>query len=94
LDGTKVAANSEILYSLGVALIFVGMIIILISLTLLLVRSVKGTGKMKGGGAIIIGPFPIVFGTDKESLKTVLWLALALTIIVLVAMALLHLILK
>jgi uncharacterized protein (TIGR00304 family) len=92
--GTNVAATSETLYGLGIALILVGAIIILISLALLFLKSVKGERKVKGGGAIIIGPFPIIFGTDKESIKTVLWLALALTILLIVAMVLFHLVLK
>jgi uncharacterized membrane protein len=36
----------------------------------------------------MIGPIPIIFGTDKKSVKTVLALALALVIAVIVAMLL------
>ncbi|MCS7124256.1 MAG: DUF131 domain-containing protein [Candidatus Bathyarchaeota archaeon] len=45
----------------------------------------------KGGGAVIIGPFPIVFGTDKESVKVVLWLSIALTIIAFALFITIHL---
>ncbi|MGB9713923.1 MAG: TIGR00304 family membrane protein [Candidatus Bathyarchaeales archaeon] len=88
------AATPETLYGLGIALILVGALVILISLLLLFLKGARGEGKVKGGGAIIIGPFPIIFGTDKESLKTVLWLALALTILLIIAMVLFHLMLK
>ena len=82
------------LYGLAIALIFAGMLIIIVATLLLFLSNVKGGEKVKGGGAIIIGPFPIIFGTDKESIKTVLWLALALTILLIVAMVLFHLVFK
>ncbi|MGQ9624858.1 MAG: TIGR00304 family membrane protein [Candidatus Bathycorpusculaceae bacterium] len=88
------AATPETLYGLGITLILVGALIILISLALLFLKSVKGERKVKGGGAIIIGPFPIIFGTDKKAIKMVLWLALALTILLIVATVLFHLMLK
>jgi uncharacterized protein (TIGR00304 family) len=89
-----VTATLETLYGLGTVLILVGVLIILISLVLLFMKSPKGERKVKGGGAIIIGPFPIIFGTDKESVKMVLWLALALTILLIIAMVLFNFILK
>ena len=85
--------DSATLYALGIALIFVGVIVIAIAAVLLSVSGAK-KGKVKGGGAIIIGPFPIIFGTDKESLKTVLLLSLALTLTLLVAMVVYYLILR
>lgn len=84
-------ANAETLYSLGIALIFAGILIILVAVILAFRSAVKGTGKVKGGGAIIIGPFPIIFGTDKESLKTVLILSLVLTALLIVAMIIFYL---
>lgn len=68
------------LYSLGLIMILVGVIVALAAFVLLFISSVK-SGKARGGGAVIIGPFPIVFGTDRESIKAVLWLSIALTII-------------
>lgn len=67
-------------YSVGVALVFVGILIVLVAFTLLLIASF-GEKTARGGGAVIIGPFPIVFGTDKESVKTILWLSITLTVI-------------
>jgi uncharacterized protein (TIGR00304 family) len=85
--------DSTVLYTLGIALIFAGALIIIISVVLF---SVSGTkkGKVKGGGAIIIGPIPIVFGTDKKSLKTVLLLFLALTMMLVIAMVVYYLLLR
>lgn len=78
------------LYSLGIIIIFIGVAVIFIAFVLLFFSSWKG-GKVRGGGAVIIGPFPIVFGTDKESVKAVLWLSIALTIILFALFITLHL---
>ena len=72
--------GAEMLYSIGIILIFIGILVILVAFMLLFLSSVRG-GKIKGGGAVIIGPFPIVFGTDKESIKTVLLLSITLVIL-------------
>ena len=85
--------DSATLYALGVALIFVGVLIIVIAVFLLSVSGAK-KGKVKGGGAIIIGPIPIIFGTDKKSLKNVLLLSLALTVMLVVAMVVYYLLLR
>jgi len=64
---------AENLYGLGIVLILAGMLVILVAIFLLFLSSIKGEGKVKGGGAIIIGPFPIIFGTAKklESMQTI-----------------------
>ncbi len=75
----------EFLFSTGFALVVVGVIILVVTILILSVRSAgKGTGKVKGGGAIIIGPVPIIFGTDKKSLKTVLILSIVLAVLLFV----------
>ena len=85
--------DSAALYTFGMALIFVGVLIIVIATILLSVSGGKN-GKVKGGGAIIIGPIPIIFGTDDKSLKTVLLLSLALTMVLVVAMVVYYLLLR
>lgn len=77
-------ADANTLYGLGTALIFAGIIVMFVAVVLLFLTGVKKGGKVKGGGALIIGPFPIIFGTDKESVKTLLMLSLALTILLIV----------
>ncbi|MEM2319370.1 MAG: DUF131 domain-containing protein [Candidatus Bathyarchaeia archaeon] len=67
-------------YSLGIALIFIGVLIVLVAFLLLFMAGFKEK-TVRGGGAVIIGPFPIIFGTDKESVKTLLWLSITLTVI-------------
>lgn len=85
--------DSAALYALGITLVFVGVLIILIAVVLLSISGAK-KGKVRGGGAIIIGPIPIIFGTDKKSLKTVLLLSLALTVMLVVAMIMYYLLLR
>ena len=82
---TRKLSEAGILLAAGIALIFVGIIITIVAVLLLSIRS-AGKGKVEGGGAVIIGPIPIIFGTDKKSLKTVVLLSLALTILLLVVM--------
>jgi uncharacterized protein (TIGR00304 family) len=85
--------EAGVLYALGIALVFVGVLIIVVAVILLSVSGVK-KGKVKGGGAMIIGPVPIIFGTDEKSLKTVLLLSLALTVMLVVAMVVYYLLLR
>jgi len=82
--------NPQTLYSLGTALAFAGMLIMIVAIALILLSKSGKTGKVRGGGAIIIGPIPIVFGTDKQSLKTVLLLSTILTALLIVLVITLH----
>lgn len=84
---------TELLYSAGFALILAGIAIIVIVVLLLSVRS-AGKGKVRGGGAVIIGPVPIIFGTDKKSLKTVLLLSIVLTVLLLIVIVVQYLLLR
>ncbi len=77
--------DSVTLNALGLALVFAGVVIIIIAIVLLSVLGIRKR-KIKGAGVILIGPIPIVFGTNKKALETVLLLSLALTVTVLVAM--------
>jgi uncharacterized protein (TIGR00304 family) len=77
-----------LLYLVGVVLVVVGVLVIVLSL---FHRSDSGEknadhrGHVKGGGVVIIGPVPIVFGSDKKTVKSLLVLSIVLTILVLTA---------
>ena len=85
--------DSVALYELGIALIFFGVLIIVVAVLLLSISGAK-KGKVKGGGVIMIGPIPIIFGTDLKSLKTVLLLSLVLTVVLVVAVVVYYLLLR
>jgi len=66
-------------------LIFVGFIFVFIGIVLIIAGMTSGTSRtkdvgVKGGGVVLIGPIPIIFGTDSESAKTVVVLAIVLVI--------------
>jgi len=78
-----------LLWSLGVVLVFVGFVLSFVAVVLLVLSGLKGKkseGKARGGGVIVIGPFPVVFGTDKESVKILLLLSIVLVALLLVFM--------
>jgi uncharacterized protein (TIGR00304 family) len=79
------------LYGIGITLLFAGTVIVTVAILMLLFSKRKNKVQVRGGGAIIIGPVPIVFGTDKRSLKAVLILSIILTVILIVATVILHL---
>ncbi len=84
------ALGGETLYEMGIIIIFIGVIIVFAAFVLLFLSSIK-SGRARGGGALIIGPFPIVFGSDKESVKTILWLSIALTVLLFIVSFVLYL---
>jgi uncharacterized protein (TIGR00304 family) len=82
--------DTQTLYSLGTTLAFAGMLIIIVATALIVLSKKRKKGNVKGAGAIIIGPIPIVFSTDKESLKTVLLLSIGLTALLITLILALH----
>ncbi len=83
----------DFLNTLGIALIVVGVIVIISALILASShRSEKDKGEV--AGIVMIGPIPIIFGTDKKSVKTVLILALAITVALIIAIILYYLLLR
>ena len=75
-------ADFHALAWIGFLLIIIGFIAILLATFLLIFHSTKTKGETKGAGIILIGLFPIIFGTDKQSVKVLL----VLTIIIIVLM--------
>ncbi len=72
------------LITTGIVLIVLGMLTIFVGmLSQSLGSASMSKSEIKGGGVILIGPIPIVFGTDAESVKTVLILAIILMLVAL-----------
>lgn len=76
-----------LLITLGIILIMLGFILVALSI----MRSAReaalderGEEKVKGGGVILIGPVPIVFGTDKRYALLLMLLAIVLMLLAIV----------
>lgn len=77
---------SATLANAGLLLVVVGFILAFVAVILLAIKA-KGTGgQTRGAGILLIGPFPIVFGSDRESVGTLMILAIVLIAIVLAFM--------
>ncbi len=82
-----VSVADQLLWSIGVALVLVGCALAFVAMIWLAASSMKGgKAKVRGGGAVIIGPIPIIFGTDKDSVKVILVLSIALVVLLLIFM--------
>jgi len=68
--------GSEVML-LGFLLVFLGMLLIMAGTFLQAAKSPRDT-EVRSGGVVLIGPIPIIFGSDTESVKTVLLLAVLL----------------
>ena len=78
--------DARTLSEIGMILVFVGFAIAFVSTFVLMFSRAKGGSRVRGGGVIMLGPFPIIFGTDKGSVKTLILLSLVLMIVVLAFM--------
>jgi uncharacterized protein (TIGR00304 family) len=74
------------LAEIGFILVIFGFILAFVAVILLAAKSRGNSNQTRGGGLLLIGPMPIIFGTDKESVKVLLLLAIVLMIIVLAFM--------
>jgi len=79
--------SDQLLWSIGLTLVFVGFAIAFIAVLLFLRGFKSKEGKVRGGGVVIIGPIPVIFGSDKESVKIILVLSIILVALLLVLMA-------
>jgi len=73
---------------IGFLLIVFGFLLAIVAMIVLAVKSTGGSSGGKSAGVILIGPIPIIFGSDKQSIKAVVILAIVLMLIVLVIMLL------
>jgi len=80
--------NTPSIADLGFLLIIFGFVLAVIAMVIMVVRSPRGPGSGRGAGILLIGPIPIVFGTDKQSVKLVMILAVVLILLALFVMLL------
>ena len=74
-------ADSSILYTLGFALIIIGCFVFTFAAILI---AACNKIKAKAGGVIIIGPVPIIFGSNQKTIKNLLLLSITLTILLII----------
>jgi uncharacterized protein (TIGR00304 family) len=72
--------------SFGLVLIVLGFILAFIAAILLATKAKDSGGQTRGGGILLIGPFPIIFGTDRQSVGILIVLAIVLIALVLIFM--------
>jgi len=70
----------------GLFLVIGGFVLAFVAVILLAIRNRGTGGQTRGGGVLLIGPIPIVFGSDRESARTLMILAIVLIIVVLAFM--------
>jgi uncharacterized protein (TIGR00304 family) len=81
-----------ILLALSFLLILVGVILIFLSaLRKSLKEREEGERGVRGGAVVVIGPLPIVIGTDREVTKALMILAIALTAVAIILFIVLNL---
>lgn len=67
------------IFAAGFLLIFIGMLLLIVGA---LAAGLKGKdAEVRGGGVLLIGPFPIIFGSDPQAAKTVIILAILLILV-------------
>jgi uncharacterized protein (TIGR00304 family) len=71
--------DTWIITAAGFGLVLLGVLLLVVAAILVAVSRTRNS-KMKTAGVIIIGPVPIVFGSDKKTVKTLLILSTALTL--------------
>jgi uncharacterized protein (TIGR00304 family) len=70
-------------------IVFLGVLLMLLGFALVFTGLSKGTvftrddskGEVRGGGIVMIGPFPIIFGTDRSSVAFLIALAILLVVV-------------
>lgn len=71
---------------IGFGLVIIGIVLAIVAVAILAFGSAGSGTNTRGAGVILIGPIPIIFGTDKNSVKAVMVLAIILILAVLAMM--------
>jgi len=68
------------------ALVIMGFVLAVIAVIILAASGISRGRKIRTAGILLIGPIPIMFGTDKESVKLLVILSLIITAVVVALM--------
>ena len=74
------------LTQIGFLLIIFGFVLAFVVMIAMAVRGAGNSGKGRTAGIVLIGPIPIIFGSDKDSVKILMILAIILIAVVLTFM--------
>jgi len=72
------------LFGIGLLFVIVGFGVGMLAFIIVILSSARGAARTRGGGVVMIGPVPIIFGTDKESARVLVMLAVVLMVLFLV----------
>ena len=71
---------TDLTFAVGASLTIIGIILALLAMVMIVLAG--RSGSTKGAGILLIGPIPIIFGTDRQSIKLLVILAIVLMLIV------------
>jgi len=72
------------LVALGILFVLAGFAVIFVAMILSVSSKPSTESKVRGGGVVMIGPIPLVFGSDMKWASVAIVLALALILVTLV----------
>jgi uncharacterized protein (TIGR00304 family) len=72
---------ASLIFEIGFGLTIAGILVAFAAVILLLVSGKKGDSRVRGGGILLVGPIPIIFGTDRQSVKVLILVAIASIVI-------------
>jgi len=75
-----------LLTNAGLLLVIAGFLLAFVAAIYLAVKSRGSSDQTRSAGILLIGPIPIIFGSDRSAVKTLMILAIVLIAIVLVSM--------
>ncbi len=75
--------SQQPLFNIGLFLVVAGMLMVALTVILLAFSGPRG-GKVSGGGVVIIGPFPIIFGSNSKVVKILAIVAAVLMVVYIV----------
>ena len=78
----------------GSLLVIVGFLLAVVAAIFLAVKSRGSSGQTRSAGVLLIGPIPIIFGSDRNAVRSLMILAVILIAIVLAFMVIPSLILS
>jgi len=67
---------ANLAFELGLGLTVAGLLVAFAAIIMIMTGK-KGDRQVRGGGILFIGPIPIIFGTDNQSVKILVLLVIA-----------------